>query len=214
MLGRADRAGAEPDASVVEHRHRDPEAFAGLAEDVLGRNLDVVEVEAAQVVAAQAHRVVALADLEALHPLLEDERDVLVLAADLAAREGREDIALGAVADVALLAVEDPRAVGLLDGPRLDLIGVGARGGLGQGEAGELAPGREVGQEALLLLVGAEHVDALEADRLMHAEHDRERRVDLGEGLEHPRVAGLGEALPAVLLVDVEAAEPGFAQRA
>ena len=76
----------------------------------------------------------------------------LVLAVDLAAREGGEHVALGAVADVALLAVEDPGAVGLLDGARLDLVGVGARGGLGQREAGELAPGREVGQEALLLL--------------------------------------------------------------
>ncbi len=113
VLGRADRAGAEPDAPVVEHRHRDPEAVAGFAEDVLGRDLDVVEVEAAQVVAAQAHRVVALADLEALHPLLEDERDVAVLAIDLAARESGEDVALGAVADVALLAVEHPGAVGL-----------------------------------------------------------------------------------------------------
>ena len=50
--------------------------------------------------------------------------------------------------------------------------------------------------------------DALEADRLVDAEHDRERRVDLGEGLEDARVAGLREALAAVALGDVEAAEP------
>ena len=105
---------------------------------------------------------------------------------------------LRAVADVALLAVEHPGAVGLLDRARLDVVGVRARLGLGQREAGELAPGGEVGQEALLLLVGAEHVDALEADRLVDAEHDRQRRVDLGEGLEDARVAGLREALAAV----------------
>ena len=137
-----------------------------------------------------------------------------VLAVDLAAGEGGEHVALGAVADVALLAVQHPRAVGLLHRARLDLVGVRARLGLGEREAGELAPGGEVGQEALLLLVGAEHVDALEADRLVHAEHDRERRVDLGEGLEHARVAGLREALAAVALVDVEAAEPGLAELA
>ena len=119
---------------------------------------------------------------------------------------------LRAVADVALLAVEHPGAVGLLDRARLDLVGVGAGLRLGQREAGELAPRREVGQEALLLLVGAEQVDALEADRLVDAEDDRERRVDLGEGLEDPRVAGLGEALAAVLLVDVEPAEAGLAE--
>jgi hypothetical protein len=72
-----------------------------------------------------------LADLEALHSLLEDQRDVAIPAADLGAREGREDVALRAVADVALLAVEQPRAVGLLDRARLDVVGV--RPGLGLG---------------------------------------------------------------------------------
>ena len=128
-----------------------------------------------------------------------------VLAVDLAARERGEDVALRAVADVALLAVQDPRAVRLLDGARLDLVGVRAGVRLGQGEAGELSARAEVGQEALLLLIGAEEVDPLVADRLVDAEDDRERRVDLGEGLEDARVAGLGEALAAVLLVDVEA---------
>jgi hypothetical protein len=37
------------------------------------------------------------------------------------------------------------------------------------------------------------------------AEDDREGGVDLPDGLEHPGVAGLGEALAPVLLVDVEA---------
>ena len=214
MLGRADRARAEADAAVVEDRHRDLETLAGLAEHVLGRDLDVVEVQAAQVVAAQAHRVEALADLEPPHALLQDQRDVAVLAVDLAAGEGGEHVALRAVADVALLAVENVGAVGLADRARLELVGVGAGLRLSQREAGELAPAREVGQEALLLLVAAEHVDALEADRLVDAEHDRERRVDLGEGLEDPRVAGLGEALPAVGLVDVQAAEPRLAELA
>ena len=81
---------------------------------------------------------------------------------------------LGAVADVALLAVEHPGAVGLEDRARLRVVGVGAGLRLGQREAGELAPGGEVGEEALLLLVGAEQVDALVADRLVDAEDDRE----------------------------------------
>jgi hypothetical protein len=169
-------------------------------------------VELAQVVAAQPHRVEALPDLEPLHTLLEDQRDVAVLAVHLAAGEGGEDRALGAVADVALLPVEHPGAVRLLHGAGLDLVGIRAGLGLGQREAGQLAPRGEVGEEALLLLVGAVHVDALEADRLVHAEHDRERRVDLGEGLEDPCVARLGKALAAVALVDVEAEEPGFAE--
>ena len=121
---------------------------------------------------------------------------------------------LRAVADVALLAVQDPGAVGLPDRARLQVVGVRAGHRLGQREPGELAPGGEVGQEALLLLVGAEQDDALVADRLVDAEDDRERPVDLGEGLEDARVAGLGEALAAVLLVDVEAAAARLAELA
>ena len=48
----------------------------------------------------------------------------------------------------------------------------------------------------------------------MDAEDDRQRGVDLGERLEDPRVARLREALAAVLLVDVEAAEPRVAELA
>ena len=190
----------EADPAVVEDLHGDLEAVARLPEDVLRRDPDVVEVKPAQVVAAKAHRVEALADLEPLHPLFEDERDVPVLAVDLAAGEGDEDVALPAVADVALLAVQHPGAVGLLHGTRLDLVGVGARLGLGQREPCQLAAGGEVGEEALLLLVGAEQVDALEADRLVHPHDDRERPVDLGELLGDAAVAGLRQTLAAVLL--------------
>jgi hypothetical protein len=55
-------------------------------------------------------------------------------------------------------------------------------------------------------------VDALEPDRLVDAHHDRERRVDLGEGLEDARVAGLRQPLAAVLLGHVEPAQPALAQ--
>ena len=212
LLGGADRPGAEADAAVVEDLHRDAEAVAGLAEDVLGGDADVLEVEAAQVVAAQAHRVEALADLQALHPLLQHQRDVLVAPVHLAAGEGGDHVGARAVADVALLAVQHPRAVGLLDGARLDLVRVRARLGLGQGEGRELAPGGQVGQPSLLLLVGAEQGDALVADRLVHPEHDRQGGVDLPDRLEHARVAGLGQALAAVSLVHVEAQHPDLAE--
>ena len=113
LLGGADRARAEAHAAVVEDLHRDLEAVAGLAEHVLRRDPDVVVVEVAQIVAAQSHRVVALADLEAVHVGGEDQRDVAVLAVDLRAGEGHDHAGLRAVADVALLTVEQPRAVGL-----------------------------------------------------------------------------------------------------
>ena len=131
---------------------------------------------------------------------------------DLGAREGGDHVRARAVADVALLPVQDPGAVRLLDRPRLDVVGVRAGLRLGQREGGELAAGGEVGQEALLLLVGAEQRDALEADRLVDAEDDRESGVDLADRLEDPGVAGLREALAAVGLVDVEAERADLAE--
>ena len=178
------------------------------------RDAHVAEVEVAQVVAAQAHRVVALSDLEALHPALEDQRDVAVPAVDLGAGERDEHGALGAVADPALLAVEQPRAVRLADRARAEVVGVRPGLGLGQREPRQPASRRQVGQEPGLLLVAAEQRDALVADRLVHAEHHRERGVGLGERLEDAAVAGLREALAAVLLRHVEAAEPALAELA
>ncbi len=137
-----------------------------------------------------------------------------ILAVDLGPCERREDVALRAIADVAFLAVQHPGAVGLFDRARAQVVGVGSGLRLGQRVAGELATRGEVGQEALLLLVAAEQGDSLVADRLVDAEDDRERPVDLGELLEDARVAGLREALPAVALVDVEPAEPGVAELA
>ena len=68
-----------------------------------------------------------------------------------------------------------------------------------------LRPAAGVGEEALLLLVRPEHVDAFEPNRLVHAQDDGQGGVDLGEGLEHTGIAGLGQALPAVSLGHVEA---------
>src|SRR4051794_5704694 len=135
-----------------------------------------------------------------------------VLAAALGSREGGDHVGARAVADVALLAVQDPGAIRLLDRPGSHVVGVGARLGLGQREGRQLPPGGEVGEKALLLLVGAEERDPLETDRLVDAEHDREGGVDLADGLEDPGVARLGETLPPVFLRDVEPEGPDLTE--
>src|SRR5680860_909803 len=122
----ADRARAEAHAPVVEHVHGDPEALAGLAEHVLRRHEHAVEVQLAQVVAAQAHGVEALADLEAVHALFDDEGGVAALAVMLGGGEGHEHRALVAVADIVLHAVQAPGAVGLALGARVHAVNVGA----------------------------------------------------------------------------------------
>ena len=58
---------------------------------------------------------------------------------------------------------------------RLDVAGVRAGLGLGQPERAELAPGAQVGQQSRLLLVGAEEVDRLRAERGVGAHRDRDR---------------------------------------
>ncbi len=126
--------------------------------------------------------------------------------------EGHERRALAAVADVVLLAVQPPGSVGLALGPRLQAGHVRPRAGLGEREAGELLARAQVGQEPLLLLVGAEQDDALHADRHVHAEHHRQGRVDLRELLRDAAVAGLGQALAAVLLRHVQAQDPALGQ--
>ena len=214
LLGGAHRARPEAEAAIVEHLHGDLEALAGLAEHVLGRDPDVLVIEMAKIVAAQAHRVVALADLKPLHVGSEDQRDVTVLAVHLRAGEGHKDVGAAAVSDVALLAVEAPRAIGLAHGAGLEVVGVRARVVLGERERGELAPRGEVRQEAGLLLLGPEEHDALHPDRLVDAHDHRERAVDLGELLGDAAVAGLAEPGAAVLLRHVQPQQPALAELA
>ncbi len=163
-------------------------------------------------VPAQAHGVEPLPDLEPLHLPLDDQRDVAVPSVDLAAGEGGEDRALPPVADEALLAVQKPGAVRLPHGPALDVVGVRAGVPLCEREAGELAAGGEVGEEALLLLVGAEHVDALEADRLgaLRARSTARRRS--GRRSRTPARSRSGKALAPVLLRHVEAHQAPLAE--
>ena len=94
--------------------------------------------------------------------------------------------------------------------------GVGAGVGLGQAEAGERAPGDEVGEEALLLGVGAVREDRVDAEADAGRERDADRLVDPAELLDGDAQAGERAALgvlegAAVLLGDDEAEQPEVA---
>jgi hypothetical protein len=183
------------------------EPVTGLAEQVLGRHPHVLEVHALEVVRLQPQGLEARTGRETLHALLDDERDV----PEVGAGEHRQHV-LVAVADPALLAVQQPRAVGLPLCPGLEVVGVRSHVRLGQHERGQLAPGGEVGQPARLLVVGAVQVERLRADRLVHAHHDGESAVDVAELLHDPAVARLTEAQAAVLLVDEHAGQLALAE--
>ena len=82
----------------------------------------------------------------------------------------------------------------------LDVAGVRAGLGLGEPEGAELASGAEIRQQPLLLLVGAEEVDRLRAERGVGAQRDRDRGVDPGQLLDRERVGERVAAAAAVLL--------------
>ena len=138
-------------------------------------------------------------------------RAVLVRAGARGHGDDGGDVGAG-VRDEGLGAVDDP-LVAVADGSRAGRTGVGAGLGLGEAEAGEGAAGDEVGQEALLLLLGAVGEDRVDAEADARRQRDADRLVDAAELLdgdaEAREVAGLARA--AVLLRHDEAEQPEVA---
>ena len=89
--------------------------------------------------------------------------------------------------------------------PGVDVAGVGARLRLGQAERAELPPARRLRQPLALLLLAAEQVDRLGAQRGVGAERDRDRGVDAGQLLDGERVGERVAAAAAVLLGERDA---------
>lgn len=153
-----------------------------------------------QIVGLQAHGVVATPYLDSVHVALDDESDMTPLGSP---GEGGEHIAR-AVSDPSLLAFNHIRAVGLESRGRLEVIGIGPRIRLGEGETSPLAPGNQIREEPILLLLRTVHDDALVTDRLVDAEHHGQRRINLPDVLEHLAVTGLGEPQAPVLGIHIE----------
>ena len=139
----------------------------------------------AEVVRARRPRVVALADLESRHPLLEQKRDVPFLSANLGAGEGRDHVGPRAVSDVALLAVQQPGPVRLPTARDLRSYASDPAPGSVSANAASLRRRRDP-EEPRLLLIGPEQRDP-EPDRLVDPEDYREVPVDLTDGLEDSR---------------------------
>jgi hypothetical protein len=162
-----------------------------------------------------AHLAVRLALLVAGRAVLDDEvRDLR--AAVVARHRGDRDVArqLGArVGDELLGAVDDPLAA-VEARAGLDVAGVGAGLGLGQAERAELAAGAQVGEVPGLLLLAAEQVDRLGAERGVRAHRDRDARVHARELLDGDRVLQRRAARPAVLLRERDAHPPELAHLA
>src|ERR687888_1594955 len=116
VLDRALEAGADDaacsrsdrEAALVEPVHRDLEALSLLADQVLGRELDVLEEELAGRAGPDAELVLRVRRREAGRALLDDEGgDALVLRGRVRLREDERVVGDRGVRDPVLLAVQD-----------------------------------------------------------------------------------------------------------
>jgi hypothetical protein len=197
-LDEAGRERGDRDAAVVERGEELGEPAAALAEQVLLRDAAVLERQGMGVGGVPAELVVRRLDCEALDAGRDDDRGDLVVAGLRGDRDERGDRGAG-VRDELLGAVDDPLAV-LQPGLGLGGPSVGAGLGLGEPEPGERVAGREVGEPALFLLLGAVREDRGDAEPYRTLERDAERLVDASDLLDRDAQAGEVAAAAAVLL--------------
>ena len=124
------------------------------------------------------------------------------LPSDLGARERREHVAAAAVADPALLAVEHPRAVGLLHRARSRCCRrPSPRWARSARSPASLRPVARSGRKRAFCSSVPNMRDALRGRSTgARPAPIGQRPVDLADRLEHARIAGLRQALAAVLL--------------
>ena len=198
-LGDAQRLGRDADAPAVQGGHGDLEALALLAQQVLLGNLHVVEIQLAGGGRADAHLVIVLLKGKALPALFHDKGGDAPRS-DTGGGDGEHHIGAGlaAVGDEYLLEeVVVPHALG----GGLGAAGVRAGVGLGEAEGPQFFAGAEVGQIFFLLLLGAEGVDGVGAQRGMGGQDDARAAVHPGQLLHGDGVAQSVQPRAPVLLL-------------
>ena len=194
-----------------------PEALALLADQVLGRHLEVVEEHLAGVVVDHG---IDLLDLDAaalgLAQVDEEHGEALGALLDLVrrrrAREQQHQVGVQHAAGPHLLAVDDVAVVALLVGAGLELGGVGAGGGLGDAERLQSQLARGDARQVLLLLGGVA-VPQHRAHRVHLRMAGGRVAARLVDGLEDSAAGRQRQARPAVLLGDQRAQVAGLGQR-
>jgi hypothetical protein len=190
-------------AAVVEDRHRDLEALALLAEQVLGGDAHVGEADRGGRGRADAHLVLVRPMANAFPGRLDDERGNLA-ARPVGAGEHGIQVGDAAVGDPDLLAVQDPAAVGLPACGRPQRRGVRPGTGFGQAEGGNHLAARQLREVAGALRRVAEQQDALHADGAVRADGQRHRGVVAAGLAQDPRIGRVRQAESAMLLGDDE----------
>ena len=202
-LADADAAGGHAVAPGVQRGHGDLEAVADLAEHRVLADLAVAQRDRRGVGAAQAHLVVDLLGLEAVVALGLDQEAGQPAVTLLGVGLGEDHRHLGVVAerDPHLGAVDDPARVGPL-GPGALVGGVRTGVGLGQAEAPQPLARAQLGQVALLLLLGAPAQDRRADQRGLDRDHGAHRGVAAADLLHDQPVGQVVEPRAAVLAGD------------
>ena len=169
------------------------------AEQVLLRHPAVLERERPRVGRVPAHLAVRLALLVAGRAVLDDQVGDLAVAGAGGDRDVAGDVGAG-VGDELLGAVDRPTRRCRGSARVRTLPASEPASGSVSPNAPELAARAQVGHQPLLLLLGAEQVDGLGAERGVRAHRDRDAGVHARELLDGQRVGQRVAARAAVLL--------------
>ena len=176
-LRESDRAGGDRVPPLVDRAHRDQEPLALLADPVLERHDDVVEVDQPGVAGMDAELAVDRPGRQAGHPALQEEcGDAAPTLRPIGRGEDQEVIGDVGEADPQLLPVQ-PIGLAVAAGRRREVRGIRADAGLGEPERRDLVATRLRDQPALLLLGGGPLKERERVQPDMDALDDPERGV-------------------------------------
>ena len=206
----AQRRDVQPPA--VQHGHGDLHAFAFFAQPVGDRHARILEDHVADIRALLAHLLLGLADGDARRVALHDERrqPLRPRRVRIRPRHHGEDRRLVGIGDVALRSVEHV-VVAIAHGFRLCRSRIRSCIRLGQCKARNRFARRQLRQPVALLVVRAEHHDALAADADIGAEGRPKRRRRAPHLEDHQRLFLHGEPKPAIFFRDRQPEETEIA---
>jgi len=171
--GDARRLGRDRRAAGAQIAERDGKPLAALAQQVLGRDCALVEMDGTGVRSAHAELVLCRLLDETGRIRGHDERGNALLAEiRVGNREHHRGAGAPAVADEQLFAVQHPLAV-LQHRSRAQVVRLRAGLRLGEAERADLATRGEVGEKRALLRLGAESGDRQAAHRVVHLDQHR-----------------------------------------
>ncbi len=210
-LRRADRAPGDPVARLVEAAERPLDA-GDVGQEVVLRHEHLVHHDLAGVPGAKGELALDLRRGQAVHAAVQDEAaDPAVVRVGL--RPDDEHLGDRRGSDPDLRAGQGIAAVDLLR-PRLHRRGVGAGVRLGQAEAAEPLPARQLGQVLLLLAFAAVGVDRVHHQRGLHTDGRAVGAVDPLDLARDQTVGDVVHAGPAVGFRDGGAEQAKFAHLA